>query len=184
MGGSLKNSFSLKIFNIARNLRPFNPPRGVLGPFGPKVGNGVENEFPGSSGPRVQTVKNGVEKELDPGAGRPRELIFYSVSNFGPEGPKNSSGGIEGSQSRNRKQNRNRRNRFPGTETGTGTVLSFKNVLKHRKTLSREEPPEPKSGTDRTFPPPNRNRTEPNRGRYCEISMTTFEPFFGPSGII
>ena len=34
---------------------------------------------------------------LDPGAGRPRELIFNSVSNFGPEGPKNSSGGIEGS---------------------------------------------------------------------------------------
>ena len=32
-------------------LRPFNPPRGVLGPFGPKVGNGVENEFPGPSGP-------------------------------------------------------------------------------------------------------------------------------------
>ena len=25
---------------------------------------------------------------LDPGAGRPRELIFNSVSNFGPEGPK------------------------------------------------------------------------------------------------
>ena len=35
---------------------------------------------------------------LDPGAGRSRELIFNSVSNFGPEGPKNSSGGIEGSQ--------------------------------------------------------------------------------------
>ena len=61
--------------------------------------------------------------------------------------------------SRNRKRNRNRRNRFPGTETGTGTVLSFKNVLKHRKTLFVEEPPEPKTGTDRTFPPPNRNRT-------------------------
>ena len=30
---------------------------------------------------------------MDPGAGRPRELIFNSVSNFGPEGPKNSSGG-------------------------------------------------------------------------------------------
>ena len=35
---------------------------------------------------------------LDPEAGRPPELIFNSVSNFGPEGPKNSSGGIEGSQ--------------------------------------------------------------------------------------
>ena len=31
---------------------------------------------------------------LDP----PRQLIFNSVSNFGPEGPKNSSGGMEGSQ--------------------------------------------------------------------------------------
>ena len=44
-------------------LRPFHPPRGVLGPFGPKVGNGVENEFPGPSGPGVQKVKNRVEKE-------------------------------------------------------------------------------------------------------------------------
>ena len=35
---------------------------------------------------------------LGRGAGRPRELIFNSISNFGPEGPKNSSGGIEGSQ--------------------------------------------------------------------------------------
>ena len=34
----------------------------------------------------------------DPGAGRPRELILNSVSNFGPEGPKNPSGGMEGSQ--------------------------------------------------------------------------------------
>ena len=31
-----------------------------------------------------------------PGAGRPRQLIFNSVSNFGPEGPKNSSGGWQG----------------------------------------------------------------------------------------
>ena len=42
--------------------------------------------------------------------------------------------------------------RFPGTETGTGTVLSLKDVLKHIKTLFVEEPPEPKTGTDRTFP--------------------------------
>ena len=34
-----------------QNLRPFHPPRGVLELFGPKVGNGVENEFPGPSGP-------------------------------------------------------------------------------------------------------------------------------------
>ena len=32
----------------------------------------------------------------DPGAGRLLELIFNFVSNFGPEGPKNSSGGLKG----------------------------------------------------------------------------------------
>ena len=70
-----------------------------------------------SRGPGVQKVNKRVEKEsksrkrveisvsltllrlcfnfLDPG---PRELIFNSVSNFGPKGPKNSSRGIEGSQ--------------------------------------------------------------------------------------
>ena len=49
---------------VARlELRPFHPPRGVLGPFGPKVGNGVENEFPGPSGPRAPKVKKRVEKE-------------------------------------------------------------------------------------------------------------------------
>ena len=42
---------------------PSIPPRGVLGPFGPKVGNGVENEFPGPSGPGAQKVENRVEKE-------------------------------------------------------------------------------------------------------------------------
>ena len=30
------------VFFWPRNLRPFNPPRGVLGPFGPKDGIGVE----------------------------------------------------------------------------------------------------------------------------------------------
>ena len=30
---------------------PFHHPRGVLGPFGPKVGNGVDNEFPGLQAP-------------------------------------------------------------------------------------------------------------------------------------
>ena len=78
----------------------------------------------------------------------------------------------------------NRRNRFPGTETGTGTVLSFKIVLKHRRKkkthLFVEEPPEPKTGTDRTFPPPNRNRTEPNRGhsdyRKSRAIMDNFLP--------
>ena len=52
--------------------------------------------------------------------------------------------------SRKRKRNRNR----PLCET----------VLKHTKNPSLEEPPEPKTGTARTVPSPNRNRTEPNRG--------------------
>ena len=30
----------------------------------PKVGNGVDNEFPGPSGPGAQKVKNGVEKDF------------------------------------------------------------------------------------------------------------------------
>ena len=101
-------------------MRPFNPPRGVLGPFGPKVGNGVENEFSGPSGPGVQKVENRVEKESKSGNSNSFSNFFDSfstlflafwapgpegpgnsfstVSNFGPEGPKNSSGGIEGSQ--------------------------------------------------------------------------------------
>ena len=67
---------------------------------------------------------------------------------------------------------------FAGTERGTGTTGTvFQNrnrnrnrplcetVLKHTKTLSLKEPPEPKTGTARTVPSPNRNRTEPNRGQ-------------------
>ena len=37
--------------HVELTLRPFNPPRGVPGPFGPKVGNGVENEFLGLPAP-------------------------------------------------------------------------------------------------------------------------------------
>ena len=48
---------------VSLELRPFNPPRGVLGPFGPKVGHGAENEFPGPPSPGVQKVKNRAEKE-------------------------------------------------------------------------------------------------------------------------
>ena len=103
--------------NAGRNLRPFHPPRGVLGPFGPKVGNGVENGLPAPGPKKSKTESKKSQKVeistlfqlfwlffdsffnfLDPGAGRPRELIFNSVSNFGPKGPKNSSGGMEGSQ--------------------------------------------------------------------------------------
>ena len=56
-------------------LRPLSPPRGVLGPFEPKVGNGVENEFPGPSGPGAQKVKNRVGKESKSGN-------FNSLSTF------------------------------------------------------------------------------------------------------
>ena len=45
--------------------------------------------------------------------------------------------------------------------TGTGTVLSLLNCNETHKTLFLEEPPEPKTGTARTVPSPNRNRTEP-----------------------
>ena len=38
------------------------------------------------------------------------------------------------------------------------------NCTETQKNLFAEEPPEPKTGTGRTVPPPNRNRTEPNRG--------------------
>ena len=63
---------------------------------------------------------------------------------------------------------------FPGTERGTGTVgtvfqepkpepsLGVKTALNQKQTLSREELSEPKTGTARTFPCTNRNRTEPN----------------------
>ena len=42
---------------------PSIPPEELLGPPGPRVGNGVENEFPGPSGPAVQKVENRVKKE-------------------------------------------------------------------------------------------------------------------------
>ena len=106
------------------DLRPFNPHRVVPGPFGPKVGNGVENEFPGPSSPGVQKVKKKVKKESKKSQKESKKvekelkfqlfdsfwalfLTFWtpgpegpgnSVSNFGPEGPRNSSVGIEGSQ--------------------------------------------------------------------------------------
>ena len=82
-------------------------------PFGPKVGNGLENRFPGPEGPRAQNFKIRVEKEskkvkqevkfplfdsFSTTTFRPPELVFNSISNFGPKEPKNSSGGIEGSQ--------------------------------------------------------------------------------------
>ena len=103
------------------SLRPFNAPRGVLGPFGLKVGNGVAHEFPGPSGPGAQKVKNGVEKEskngkvnyfstlfrlffdsvfnfLDHGAEGPGNSFSTPFPPLGPKGPRAPLGGVEGSQ--------------------------------------------------------------------------------------
>ena len=74
-------------------MPPFNPPRGVLGPFGPKVGNGVENEFPGPSGPGVQRVRNRVEKvekELKFPLFDSFSTLFLTFWTAWPEGPENS----------------------------------------------------------------------------------------------
>ena len=78
-------------------MRPFHPPRGVLGPFRPKVGNGVENEFPGPSGPGAQKVKNRVEEESKKWKVQLFFNFFDSFSTLfltfwapGPEGPGNS----------------------------------------------------------------------------------------------
>ena len=67
--------------------------------------------------------------------------------------------------------NRNRKptepeppNRFPQTENRNRNRPLCEIVLKHTKTPSLEEPPDPKTATARTIPSPNRNRTEPNRG--------------------
>ena len=104
-------------------MRPFNPPRGVLGPFGPKVGKGVENEFPGSSGPGAQKVKNGVEKESKNGNFNyfstfstlfrlrfnflgPGNSFSTPFPTLGPKGPRTPLG-IEGSQFEKVKLERN-----------------------------------------------------------------------------
>ena len=46
------------------------------------------------------------------------------------------------------------------------------NCTETQKTFFVEEPPEPKTGTARTVPPPNRNRTEPNRGLPAQSRKT------------
>ena len=74
-------------------LRPFNPPRGVLGPFVPKIGNGVENEFPGPSGPGAQELKTESQKSQKVEISTPFQLfltLFLTFGTPGPEGPGNS----------------------------------------------------------------------------------------------
>ena len=69
--------------------------------------------------------------------------------------------------SRNRNWNRNRPLLLSSTQT--------------QKTLFAEEPPEPKTGTGRTVLPPNRSRTEPNRGHPALFSEKK-KTFFSEKG--
>ena len=88
-----------------------------MGPLGPKFETELKMSSRGLVAPGSKEVKIRVEKESKSGNlnsfstffhsfstliltfwTRPRELIFNSVSNFGPEGPKNSSGANERSQ--------------------------------------------------------------------------------------
>ena len=56
------------------------------------------------------------------------------------------------------------RNRFPGTKPEPEPSSLLNCTETHKNPPSLEEPLEPKTGTARTVPSPNRNRTEPNRG--------------------
>ena len=53
----------LLVFLLPKKCDPSVPTGEFFGPFGPEVGNGAENEFPGPSGPRAKRVESGVEKE-------------------------------------------------------------------------------------------------------------------------
>ena len=100
---------------------PSIPPELFLGPSGPKLETELKMSRRGlpAPGSKKLELKQSRKKSLSgdvnsfstfwtlsrlcfnflgPGAGSVRELILNSVSNFGPEGPKNSSGEIEGSQ--------------------------------------------------------------------------------------
>ena len=52
-----------KMSKSVENCENFRPLQGSFGPFGPKVGKGVRNQFPGPFGPGAQKVENRVEKE-------------------------------------------------------------------------------------------------------------------------
>ena len=121
---SLKSFFGFSLLvTFLLVLRPFHPPRGVLGPFGPKVGSGVENEFPGPSGPGVPKVKNRVEKESkkwkfqlffnffdsfstlfltfwSPGPSGPGNSFSTPFPTLGPKGPRTPLGGWKGRNTR------------------------------------------------------------------------------------
>ena len=88
-------------------------------------------------------LQGGPGTEPEPETGTVGTVFFSQEPNAEPEPPEPFS--------RNRNRNRN----HPLCYT----------VLKHTKTPSLEEPRGPKTGTARTVPSPNRNRTEPNQGR-------------------
>ena len=110
-----------RLMRVSESCDPSIPPEEFLRPPGPKLETELKMSSWGLLAPGSQKVKNRVEKSQKvevltlfplfdsfstlfltfwgPEAGRPRELIFNSVSNFEPGGPKTSSGGMEGSQS-------------------------------------------------------------------------------------
>ena len=80
-----------------RFLRPFNPPRRVLGPFGPKVGNGVENEL------KFQRFFNFFDSFSTPfltfwtpGPEGPGNSFSTPFPTLGPKGPRTPLGGLKG----------------------------------------------------------------------------------------
>ena len=87
-----------------------------------------------------------------------------------PPGTKNQGGHV---------RNRNRRNPFSRNRNRNRPLCQT--VLRHTKTPSLEEPPEPKTGNRSTVPSPNRNRTEPNRG-HPVIKGTGLKKHFGKNG--
>ena len=121
---------SMPKFSVNFVLRPFNPPRGVLGPFGPKVGNGVENEFLGPSGPGAQKVKNSRKRVKEwkfhlffnffdsfltlfltfwtpgPAPEAPGSSFSTPFPTLGPKGPRIPLGGLKGGKFRPQKNPR------------------------------------------------------------------------------
>ena len=92
--------------------------------------------------------------------------VFSPLSNRTATGNRNRPNRFP----RNRTRNRHRRNRFPRNRNRN------RNRPLYAKTPSLEEPREPKTGTARTVPSPNRNRTEPNRGHPAIFRMAKRQP--------
>ena len=113
--GMKQNSFTAGPWELGRHkgCDPSIPPEEFLGPSGPKLETELKMSSRGLPAPGPKKLKTESKKKskmlkksrnfhifdsfstlfLTFWAFRPRELIFNSVSNFGPEGPKNSSWG-------------------------------------------------------------------------------------------